>query len=309
MPKPRIYYLDKETFSSLKPLSRHSSVLIKIVLKNEKRTTKSGIIVVGDVDFNPAENAQRVGVVEWVPSYLNYRETESETDMELEVGDRVWFDYMTGLNCVRFDVGGDEYKFMNYSDIYVADRDGKKIMLNGNCLFELVDDEVKSELAIKTGKKDVRYGICKYAGKPNKRYEGDKWVDDEEIVEGMKVIFGMPPVMLEDSLHEELEGGGKLRISQRRFLLGFEVDGEVYPTTGHVLIKPDPVDEKTESGIEIPVQFRKKKNVGEVLRVKGAQDLRAGDRIHFHPSSATYVKQGEEDVCLLRYDSLTHKIN
>lgn len=283
-------------------------MLIEIVHVNSKRVTKSGIIVVGDGDFNPADHAQRVGVVRWVPEELNFKQTEVHCDMELQVGDKIWFDYMTGLNCVQYDVDGVEYKFMNYSDLYVADRDGRKIMLNGYCLFELVDAESDSPLAIKTGKKDARYGICKYAGKPNKRYTNAEWQDDERVDVGSKVIFSMPPIMLEDSLHEEFAEGAKLRISQRRYVLGFEEDGEVYPTRGCVLIKPDAEAEVDENGFIIPVNYRKKSQFGEVLRVGGDFGLE-GYRVHFHPSAATYIEQKGEQVCLLRQGSVTYKID
>jgi len=281
-------------------------VLIKIELKNENRKSKSGLFLVGDSDFNPAENAQRVGRVVWIPRYLNYKEMEAYADMDLQVGDKIWFDYMTGLNCVRYDVDNVEYKFMNYSDLYVADRDGEKILLNGFCLFELVDDEIDSPLALKTGRKDSRYGICKYAGKPNKKYVSDVWVDDERIVEGVKVIFGMPPILLEDSLHEEFAEGSKLRISQRRYVLGFEQEGEVYPTKGCLLIKPDEAVSVNELGLEIPVKYRKKSTFGEVLRVEGSSEISVGDRVHFYPSSATYID--DDSLCLLRQNSVTYKL-
>jgi hypothetical protein len=106
------------------------------LFKSEEDTTPSGIIKVGDTDFQPAMHANRISEVVMVPEELYYGlvwhkrrndATESmpwRTDMDLQVGDIVWHDYMNSLNCPVIDVedSDEQYKLLNYYDLYVAKR-------------------------------------------------------------------------------------------------------------------------------------------------------------------------------------------
>ena len=311
MPKPENYIISSEIFDKMTILDRHDSVLIKITERNEDRQTKSGIYVSSDTDFNPDEHAQRVGVVEWVPESVSLNESEWETDIEIKVGDKVWFDYLMGLNCVCFFVDRVEYKLLKYNDIYIAERDGEKIMLNGYCLFDLVDAEKEeSEILelIDSEKKDARYGVGKYMGKPIKKYRSPKFQDDERIVKGDVVVFGMPPILLEDMLHQEFDNGSRLRLSQRKYVLGFINDDGLFPANGCVLIKPNKSDDTTKGGLLLPRSMIKKSEFGNVIDNGDCDWLDPSDRVHFHPSSATYIEFGGDELCLLKQESIDYKL-
>jgi len=261
--------------------------------KNVNRRTKSGLYITGDTDFDQHGHADRIGVVEWSPDALNDSEMDWETDVEVQKDDIVWFDYMAGLNCQAFEVGEVEYKLIPYSDLYFAKRGEKVFPLNGVCLFEVIDAEVpESKYAINTKKKkDARYGIGRYMSKPNRKYKDDIYIDDERIKEGTKAIFGMPPVMLEDSLHAEF-GGDQLRISERKFVLGWDEGGRVRPTKNNIVIKPDKPKEKTDGGIITLEKVRDIKNVEEGVIVESdAEGLRRGVRVRFAPDiqGSSYV--------------------
>jgi len=303
LPSREVYILDKKAFKNLRLLNRNNSVLVRIDTKNVNRRTKLGIYVVGDTDFNQHAHADRIGIVEWIPEHLNLNDMDWETDVEVQKDDVVWFDYMASLNCQAFDVDGVEYKMIHYRDLYFAKRGEKVFPLNGVCLFELVDAETpESKYAINTKKKkDVRYGIGKYMSTPNRKYKDNLYVDDERIKEGTKAIFGMPPILLEDMLHAEF-GGDQLRISERKFVLGWDEGGRVYPTKNNVVIKPDKPKEKTEGGIITPLRVRDIKNVEEGVVVESdAEGLRRGVRVRFAPNiqGSSYVPDKKHGIVYL----------
>ena len=108
-----------------------------MVDRNEEAITPSGVLKIGDIDFQPAAHANRISEIIMVPDTLNYhlawhkkRQGISEsmpwkTDMQLLPGDIVWHDYMDSLNCpmiIADDEPGERYKLLNYYDLYVAKR-------------------------------------------------------------------------------------------------------------------------------------------------------------------------------------------
>ena len=109
---------------------------MRTLFRSEEETTPSGILKVGDTDFQPAMHANRISEVVMLPDELyfslawtryNRELTESmpwRTDMQIKVGDMVWHDYMNSLNCCVIDVedSDEQYKLLNYYDLYVAKR-------------------------------------------------------------------------------------------------------------------------------------------------------------------------------------------
>ena len=110
---------------------------MRTVDNNEEAVTPAGIIKIGDTDWKPAAHANRISEIVMVPDTLYYglvwhvkypNAPESmpwRTDIQIQPGDIVWHDYMNSLNCPIINVDdepGEQYKLLNYYDLYVAKR-------------------------------------------------------------------------------------------------------------------------------------------------------------------------------------------
>jgi hypothetical protein len=191
--------------------------------------TKAGIIYGFDTEktFADADNPNNeshaadlcipYGKVYKVPSGLYYNENDNtsmawETDMELKVGDMVWFSIIESNNATTLSCEGVLYKFIPYSDIYVAKRTtisdrneifmelaihGKVksakeeiIVLNGYVLIQpkkkikLSDFDTQSEHEL-----DLTRGTVCYLGKPNKRHKQPTYVDHTDLNVGDDVVL------------------------------------------------------------------------------------------------------------------------
>lgn len=284
-------------------------MLIKVHDPILNKTTKSGIILISptDMDWNPDVHADRYGIVESVPQTLNTKWMMWKTEVEIRRGDLVWYDYLQSLNSDSLFVDEVEYKLMDYQFLYVAKRSKEIIGLNGYCLFEPKKDELKtnSDLILIHEGNDIRVAKMIYSGKPNLWYENE-WVDDDSIREGDLAIFGMPPVMLEAEYHSLFEGKRQYRVSQRRFVYGYVRDGEIFPMSDCVIVKPDSRKVFTDGGLIIPKPHRKRTNYGEVYK-SGGDFLKSGDRIHYHSTSATYIEHDGVEYGLLRMNKIFYK--
>ena len=225
MVKPSQEHFRIKSISQIRKLiSSRNQVLVKTLDKNEDSRTPSGIYKVGDTDFNPAKHANRISEVIMVPDTLYYgltwhkvypKASESmpwRTDMELQVGDIIWHDYMNSLNCAVIDVDDErdeQYKLLNYYDIYVAKRkivldvwaegeyhdsrgscvimngvryggimEGEDIIavipLNGYVLCEEVLEERKSSMDVLEKHVDQRFGRVAFMGKKNYGYRRER---------------------------------------------------------------------------------------------------------------------------------------
>jgi len=199
-----------------------------VVDRNEEATTPSGVLKVGDIDFQPAVHANRISEIIMVPDTLNYhlawhkrRPGISEsmpwkTEVEIQPGDIVWHDYMDSLNCpmiITDDEPEERYKLLNYYDLYVAKRkiSGKTtisgpystsfnieeahvvIPLNGYLLCEEVLEERQGKFDVLDKHVDKRLGKIAFIGKKNEQY---RW---EQI--------GKPPKGIDKDGNEILEVG------------------------------------------------------------------------------------------------------
>lgn len=318
MPKPKTYYLSNRDMSNFK-LIAPNKVLIEITEKNEDRKTKSGIILVSptyrniertsanpvdEVDWVLSQNANRYGVVRQVPKQLKrYRNHLWQTTVEVQEGDLVWFDFLTAENCDMIKTDTSLYYLMDYFELYVVKRGEDIICLNGYCLFETVEDEVKSKLAIKTGRKDARYGILKHKGSCNIYYHGNI-ADDEMLQVGHKCVFALPPVMLESGYHAVF--GGEYRISRRHNIMAYIDDNGLHATDKHVIVI---ADKDTHKGlIEIPAIYRKPNGNGVVYDAKGG-GLKKGDKIKFIPTAGLKIDYKGDEYYVLHIDSVLVTLN
>lgn len=164
--------------------SNSNNVIVEITERSEDKITEGGI----HVGFNPdvvyaegddsheADVAESWGIVVGLPNklYFNRKDTASmpwETEIEVRIGDTVWFSYFASVNCDVLVCGERRFFVISYRDLYAAKRDGEIIPLNGRCLCELIKVDYDSKLAEGVvehyEKNKVR---VKYLGAPNKNY-------------------------------------------------------------------------------------------------------------------------------------------
>lgn len=125
---------------------------------------------------------------------------EFDTDIELNVGDRIAFRYIAKLNAITdkmtIDTEQGQAIIIPYDLIYAAIRDGQLCPINGWIFVEPMEYS-ESEVRAKHGglmvdMKDERkdgIGIVRKVGKPLKAYLHDDYVDVEEIQEGQTILF------------------------------------------------------------------------------------------------------------------------
>ncbi len=201
----------------------HNKVVLRMGEHPSQRRSDGGLFLCGDDDFEPAEHADRIGWVESIgKTFYDKEHPESlpwKTYNVLEIGDKVYFSYLEGLNCPIIKVRGDGnvYKLISYQDIYLSIRNGNINMINGYVLFTPVYKEVgwgeKKDKLI-----DPRYGIVAKMGVKNVEYVIEQYHDiDVEI--GDKVHLDKNAasslVFLESDNHLLLDGN-KYFIKQRR---------------------------------------------------------------------------------------------
>lgn len=130
--RPQIELTKEELERAEIPLNH---VLIRIDRRAEGLKTNAGIVIgynedtvyaEGD-DSHSANLAENIGYVTKVPKalYFNPDDPKSmdwDTDMELQVGDQVWFSLIEAKNSVQLICEDVLYKSCPYQDIYVAKR-------------------------------------------------------------------------------------------------------------------------------------------------------------------------------------------
>lgn len=156
-------------------------------------------LVVGGAEWNEAAHIVRHGVVAAIPDKLVYRGAENVdspglmewgTEMELRVGDTVFFGAMSSANAESLTVGDDLYYVIPYSRFILCIRNGEIIMLNGYALLKEVVEKTRVRgLVLDFGDHvDKQQGIVTHYGKPNSYYFGSEAVDAEVEV-GDHVVF------------------------------------------------------------------------------------------------------------------------
>jgi co-chaperonin GroES (HSP10) len=318
MPKPKRYYLKQNEVDNMR-IIQPNKVLVEITEKNEDKKTKSGIIMVSPTyrsierpTMNPVDghddflwrNSNKYGIVRQVPKQLKrYRNHLWSTTVEIQSGDKVWFDAMDGENCDTIITENSLYYLLDYFSLHVARRGDDVVMLNGYTLCTLVDDESSSVLAIKTGKKDARLGVLAYLGSCNKYYYG-RLEDDEDLQVGQKVIFNLPPVMLESAYLSAFDGKTQYRISHRFNIVGYFDGDELKATKNHVVVKAEKDSHK--GLIEIPAIYRKPNGFGTVIHTK-CEDLNIGQKIKFLPKAGLKIEHNGEEFYIFHVDSILVK--
>ena len=221
-------------------------VMIELDPENDHIKMKEGGMLYIDTSFEPDKHVTIIGTIKAVPTNLRFDSNNPslmpwDTNMELEVGDRVIAHYLSIMNSLRPEMrkywmqDGKRLVFIEYRSIYCIIRDEKIIPINGYILVEPIPDryiESLKERADTAGlllagmneknNKRVVYGKVVYIGKPNKRYF-DKIYTDEGItikVGDEVVMRRISDIPVEYEYHAKLDNGRKLYRAQRKDILG-----------------------------------------------------------------------------------------
>ena len=241
-----------------------NNVLVELLRLEKDATTKGGIYMgyledttwEDESESHPADIASVIGRVVKVPQKLYYNEDDPnnsmtwDTDMELEIGDLLWFNFLESLNTNEIQIDNRILRFIPYTDVYVAKRsrlastsleydvksglplrvdyfNEQVVMLNGFVLLELMPLPKLSELDhISQDKVYTDRGIVRYVGKPNRDYLNKRYYDNTELEVG-EVAYLMPgyfPFMLERRDYFASFEDNKLFycVQSRRILLSHE---------------------------------------------------------------------------------------
>lgn len=203
---------------------KNNWVLVKIEedFLSNLRQLKSGIYL--DISWRKEENSILTGVVSGVPKKLIYKNTpvdsisvvegkayqgieaisEYDTDMELLVGDLIYYNYLSfqraiDTNMVFIDNTDKVYILVRYDKITCAIRNGDIIPVNGHILIEKTVQQVSynSKFIHLIGNKNVseNVGIARFVGKPLRRYfsmvskDGERYRDAGFILPGDVLFF------------------------------------------------------------------------------------------------------------------------
>lgn len=219
------------TLLSKMKLAPNSNFVLVRVKSNDGRKTDGGIIIAfnDEVQYSEgsgshmADMAEVHGTVVLCPDKLYYNPEDPYsmswlTDMAIKVGDEVWFNFIASTHCSGFIIDGELYLFILYADLFIAKRGDEVIPLNGYVFLTEVKKETTSFLYIAgEDKVDMRRGVVRYVGEPNREYRISSFSDGIDITEGDKVQIrsGFTPYYLER--HEYLaDFGEKLLVVQRR---------------------------------------------------------------------------------------------
>jgi co-chaperonin GroES (HSP10) len=165
---------------------------------------KTGEKLYLDIQFEEYLNARTAGEVVAVPEKLVYN-TDPEsfnsldwlTDMELQVGDVIIYNYLAVKNAMHMKHFVDANTVcIPYDKIYVAIRNGEVIPINGNILVQPEDEWYETTMIVPDNAIDKSKQIGKviYAGVPNRQYRshainfGIK-SGDEPVKVGDRILF------------------------------------------------------------------------------------------------------------------------
>jgi co-chaperonin GroES (HSP10) len=118
------------------------------------------------------------------------------TEMELEVGDEVYFHYLSSINSMSgenrtLEINGELCLLIRYESIFCAQRGDVVIPINGYLLMDPVRYTREDNLFYDTEaeKNHKNLAVVRYAGQPNKEYLESIYHDCDGINEGDVVVL------------------------------------------------------------------------------------------------------------------------
>jgi len=151
--KTKVATIKLDSIKDYRPLNNHVLILINQV--HDEIKLGNGKTLFLDNSFEPGAHAQNSGIIVRVPDKFissekrNLSSDVSDWDTEIEVkpGDKVWFDYLTGIECNKIECEDRLYYSIPYHCLYVV----KRIMGNINTVDWMAEAKIikdpKSEWA------------------------------------------------------------------------------------------------------------------------------------------------------------------
>lgn len=210
-----------------------NTVMVEMIYSCEGMTTKGGVLIGfntdlefdDETDSHAANLTEVYGKVYRCPLKLYYDRKDTlsmpwDCNMDLQVGDTVFFNIIESKNSVEIVCEDKIYKLLPYQDLYCAKLAKDIIMLNGYVLLEPIYNKVESRFAInQEGEIDKTRGIVRYIGTPNREYQRKEYIDFVDLQVGDEVLLsvGTPMFFLErKNFLATLEGDKLFWVVQRR---------------------------------------------------------------------------------------------
>lgn len=202
--RPQIELSKEELLRAEIPVNH---VLVKLIHKSEGLKTRGGITIGFNTDTtyasdekdsssHPADTAEVYGIVVKTPKSLYFNKEDRansmdwDIEMELMVGDYVWFSVLESKNATEVVCEGITYRSIPYQDCYVAKRNETVIALNGYVLLEPCFCPVLGDLDHLSKKTiDMTRGIIKFVGTPPNAYIRENFSHIDDLRVGDEVLF------------------------------------------------------------------------------------------------------------------------
>lgn len=174
-------------------------VLVSVKQKyNNQIEIQGGQVIWLDTSFKPMHHVSICGTVEALPRTLSPNHyAHGKSTMDLQVGDKVYFHYLTVDPNNLVEVDGKEYYQVDYFNIFCYIRDGEMQMANDWCFVEPVEDvqgthyEGTSIIIPEKyrKKKNYKIGKLKKIGKPPKDEDPLDVSPEDYIIYGKDADF------------------------------------------------------------------------------------------------------------------------
>ena len=129
-----------------------------VLIKPHLREETSGLYI--DHTYEPSDHVLVIGTVVEIPMKLDKEPWQSE--IEIQVGDVVYFDRYSAMQAFGNTYHGESitndnrvikvdeipHLYLKYHNLYMAIREGKRIMLNGYALLTSVEWKAKSNIEL-----------------------------------------------------------------------------------------------------------------------------------------------------------------
>lgn len=212
-----------------------NTVMVKFDRDNDEVLFESGEKLFISTGWEPLMHAVTSGVVTHVPNKLifnrkNPNSVQYDVDMEVQVGDRVIFDFKAESEVRKVAAPIDGSYPLRYDDIYVVIREGEVIPINGIVLVEACDtteeEDVKKAMeflhlpdTVLKEKSEVM-GYVRYIGTPCRGFlnaPAELTEVDDHVSVGDKVLFHHAyAVELQYSMHQIINKGKVLYRMRRK---------------------------------------------------------------------------------------------
>jgi len=219
--------IEIDSLDNFKLLRINNRILVKPLYDTKNYKSKSGLYMTGDIEFEKADNSNRVGKVISLPDsvYFNPKSPNTmdwKTTLQLQVGDIVWYDITEAWNSPVVICGGEEYYMVRYASCIVAKRGEEVICLNAFCLLDPIYDSPDSTILSPKKTLNEWEAIVAYVGEPNERYLNPGYQDAIGVKKGDRVRFRKlrygdcaAVIFLEDEKYKMFDGK-MYRIAQQR---------------------------------------------------------------------------------------------